>query len=85
MKTLGILGGMSYQSTAIYYNKINECVHQKLGNNHSPRLILLSVDFDSIVELQKQGDWYKAGQVLADDALRLQQAGADAILLATNT
>ena len=43
MKTLGILGGMSYQSTAIYYNKINECVHQKLGNNHSPRLILLSV------------------------------------------
>lgn len=85
MKTLAILGGMSHQSTAIYYHQINDRVHKALGANHSARLLVLSVDFETIAHLQRLGDWQTMGQMLATEAKTLEQAGADGILLATNT
>lgn len=85
MKTLGILGGMSPESTAVYYQAINQAMNARLGGNHSARMLVLSVAFAEIVRLQRAGDWAQAGRLLAQDAQRLQAAGADAILLATNT
>lgn len=85
MKTLGVLGGMSWESTAVYYRLFNQGVRARLGGQHSAKLLLASVDFAEIVARQHAGDWRGAGQQLAKLAAGLQNAGADAILIATNT
>lgn len=85
MRRIGILGGMSWESTAVYYRQLNEGVRERLGGLHSASLLLDSVDFAEIAELQRQGDWQHAGERLASAAHGLQQAGASAILLATNS
>jgi aspartate racemase len=85
MKTIGLLGGMSWESTIPYYRQINLRIRQQLGALHSAKIILYSVDFAEIEALQRSGDWHKAGEVLADAAFRLQLAGADCIVLCTNT
>lgn len=85
MRTLGLLGGMSWESTLPYYRVINERVRERLGGLHSARLLLYSVDFADIEAMQHAGDWDAAGRVLADAAARLQQAGAQALVICTNT
>lgn len=85
MKTLGIIGGISWFSTAVYYRTINELANQRLGGSHSARIILYSLDFHDFRILQEQEDWGGIERMLADIAQRLQHAGADCILLATNT
>jgi aspartate racemase len=85
MKTIGLIGGMSWQSTVPYYRLINEIVSEKLGGLHSAKLILWNMDFEAIASLQRQGRWQEAGAVMADAALRLQQAGAESIVICTNT
>lgn len=85
MKTIGLLGGMSWESTIPYYRLINEGVKQRLGGLHSASLLLHSVDFHEIEACQSSGEWDKAGQMLADAALGLERAGAQGILLCTNT
>lgn len=85
MKTLGLIGGMSWESTIPYYRQINESVKQALGGLHSAKIILFSVDFHEIEVLQRQGDWDTAGKILAKAATTLELAGADAIVLCTNT
>lgn len=85
MRTLGLIGGMSWESTVPYYRLINETVKQQLGGLHSARLVLYSVDFFEIEQLQMQGDWEKAGQILGEAALALNKAGAERIVLCTNT
>ena len=85
MRQLGILGGMSWESTASYYRLLNQGVREHLGGLHSAPLLLHSVDFAEIAEQQRLGDWDTAGQHLAQAAQGLQGAGATALLLATNT
>lgn len=85
MKPIGLLGGMSWESTAVYYRHLNEQVRKRRGGLASADLILRSFDFARIVELQKAGDWQKAGATLADAAKRLEAAGAQSILICTNT
>lgn len=85
MRTLGLIGGMSWESTVPYYRLINETVKQQLGGLHSAKLVLYSVDFFEIEQLQMQGDWEKAGQILGEAALALNKAGAERIVLCTNT
>ena len=85
MRTIGLLGGMSWESTAVYYRRLNESVRNRLGGLHSAKVILYSVDFESIVELQKAGAWDQAGTVLATLARNLETAGADCVLICTNT
>ncbi|MEG9498692.1 aspartate/glutamate racemase family protein [Mannheimia indoligenes] len=85
MKTLGILGGMSAESTVSYYLNINRAVNQALGGNSSAKIFISSVNFEEIVQHQKQGNWQRAGEILAEQAKLLEQAGAEGILLATNT
>lgn len=85
MKTLGLLGGMSWESTTDYYRCINEEVKRRLGGLHSARLVLYSVEFAEIEELQQRGEWDKAGEMLADAALALEKAGAEGIIICTNT
>ncbi|QSX74251.1 aspartate/glutamate racemase family protein [Lysobacter arenosi] len=85
MKTLGLIGGMSWESTVPYYRLINQTVKQELGGLHSARLILYSVDFAEIERLQMSGDWDTAGQVLADAARALRAGGADLLVICTNT
>jgi len=85
MKTIGLIGGMSWESTLGYYKLINEAVRQRLGGLHSARLVLYSVDFHDIERLQHAGDWDAAGELLADAARSLAAAGADFIVLCTNT
>lgn len=85
MKTIGILGGMSHESTAHYYRLINEGVRARKGGLHSARIVLLSVDFATIEPLQAAAEWDAAGALLAADARRIESAGADFLLLATNT
>ncbi|MDB5567417.1 MAG: aspartate racemase [Tardiphaga sp.] len=85
MRTIGLLGGMSWESTAVYYRRINESVRDRLGGLHSAEVILHSVDFESIVALQQAGAWDKAGAVLATLARNLETAGADCVLICTNT
>ena len=85
MNTLGIIGGMSPESTAAYYLHINRRVNQIKGGNHSAPLLLHSVEFQHIADCQKNGDWQQAGSLLAQSARTLQNAGAQGILLATNT
>ena len=85
MNTLGIIGGMSPESTAAYYTQINRLINRQKGGNHSAPILLASVEFQEIVDCQQRGDWHKAGEILAHAARTLEQAGADAVLLATNT
>ncbi|WP_018605965.1 aspartate/glutamate racemase family protein [Uliginosibacterium gangwonense] len=85
MKTIGLIGGMSWESTVPYYRQINETVRDHLGGLHSAKLVLYSVDFQEIEHLQHAGDWDSAGQRLADAARALQAAGADFLVLCTNT
>ncbi|MBN8455959.1 aspartate/glutamate racemase family protein [Accumulibacter sp.] len=85
MKTIGLIGGMSWESTLPYYRQINEEVRARLGGLHSAKLILYSVDFHDVERLQETGDWDAAGALLARTAVALQAAGADFLLLCTNT
>lgn len=85
MKTIGLLGGMSWESTETYYRLVNEGVKARLGGLHSARLILYSVDFQEIEELQRAGDWEGAGELLGEAARRVEMAGADFLLICTNT
>lgn len=85
MKTIGLLGGMSWESTVPYYRLINEGVKVRLGGLHSARILLHSVDFHEIEACQSAGEWDKAGEILAQAALGLQKAGAQGIVLCTNT
>ncbi|MCQ2999689.1 amino acid racemase [Pseudomonas syringae] len=85
MKTLGVIGGMSWESTATYYKLLNEGVRDALGGLHSAPVLLHSVDFAGIAALQKSGEWHVAGEQLVQIAQGLQRAGAGALLLASNT
>lgn len=85
MQTIGLIGGMSWESTLPYYRQINETVRERLGGLHSARLVLYSVDFHEVERLQHKGDWTAAGALLAGAAQALQRAGADFLVLATNT
>lgn len=85
MKTLGMLGGMSWESTNLYYRWINEETRRMRGGLHSAPLVMISVDFQEIERLQHAGDWQRCGQILADHARRLQEAGAELLLICTNT
>ncbi|MCE0491074.1 aspartate/glutamate racemase family protein [Pantoea sp. Mb-10] len=85
MKLIGLIGGMSWESTALYYRIINQQVKQQLGGLHSARCVIYSVDFYQIETLQSSGEWEKAGKILADAARSLEAAGADFIVLCTNT
>jgi aspartate racemase len=84
-RVIGMLGGMSWESTAEYYRLANELVRDRLGGLHSARLVLASVDFAEIERLQVAGEWELAGRLLADEAARLQAAGAELLVLCTNT
>jgi len=85
MKTLGLIGGMSWESTVPYYRIINQTVAERLGGLHSAKLLLYSVDFQEIEELQRLDRWEEAGRSLAEIAARLEGAGAEALVLCTNT
>lgn len=85
MKLIGLLGGMSWESTTHYYKIINETVRQRLGGLHSARLVLYSVDFAPLAELQHKGDWAGATEELISGAKRLAAAGADCVVVCTNT
>ncbi|WP_293792459.1 aspartate/glutamate racemase family protein [uncultured Pantoea sp.] len=85
MKLIGLIGGMSWESTALYYRIINEQVKQQLGGLHSARSLMYSVDFHEIEKLQAAGEWQQAGEILAEAAVSLEKGGADFIVLCTNT
>jgi len=85
MKTIGLIGGMSWESTVPYYRQINEAVKARLGGLHSARIVLYSVDFHEIEALQRSGDWAAAGRLLGDAGRALKAAGADFLVLCTNT
>ena len=85
MRTIGLLGGMSWESTTSYYAAINRAVAERLGGLHSARVVLVSVDFAEIEALQRVEDWETAGSLLADAARNLEAAGADLVVLCTNT
>jgi aspartate racemase len=85
MKTIGLIGGMSWESSALYYRLLNEFVRERVGGLHSAKIILSSVDFAEIERLQAAGDWDTAGRLLAAEATRLETAGADFLVLCTNT
>jgi aspartate racemase len=85
MKTIGLIGGMSWESSLEYYRIINEEVKAKLGGLHSAKCILYSVDFEEIERYQADGDWESSGKLLADAALSLEKAGAEMIVICTNT
>lgn len=85
MKTIGLIGGMSWESSLEYYRIINEGIKVQLGGLHSAKCILLSVDFAEVEALQREGDWAQAGRMLAAAARSLQAGGADCVLLCTNT
>lgn len=85
MKTIGLLGGMSWESTVGYYRALNEGVKQALGGLHSAQIALVSVDFEPIERMQHAGDWAGTARVLADAARQVQAAGAEGLLICTNT
>ena len=85
LKTIGLIGGMSWESTVTYYKIINETVKEKLGRLHSAKCILYSVDFQEIEECQANGNWEKSGEILGEAAYNLEKAGADFIVICTNT
>lgn len=85
MKTIGLIGGMSWESTQFYYRHINEAVKKRLGGLHSAQLLLYSVDFDPIEKLQHAGDWDAAAEIISAAARSLEAGGADFFLICTNT
>ena len=85
MKTVGLLGGMSWESTVTYYQIINKTVKEKLGGLHSAKILMYSVDFAEIEKLQASGNWEQSAEILANAAWRLEKAGADFIVICTNT
>ncbi|MCA9212655.1 MAG: aspartate/glutamate racemase family protein [Planctomycetales bacterium] len=85
MKTIGLLGGMSWQSTALYYRLINEETNRRLGGLHSAQIAMVSVDFQEVETHQRNGDWRRAGEALAASATQVEAAGAEMLLLCTNT
>jgi aspartate racemase len=85
MKTIGLIGGMSWESTQFYYRQINESVRQRLGGLHSAKILLNSVDFAPIEKLQHEGDWGATAEILSEAAKSLESGGADFFLICTNT
>lgn len=85
MRTIGLIGGMSWESSALYYRWINEAVRDRLGGLHSARILLLSVDFAEIERLQQQGRWDEAAALLSEAARSLERGGAELLLICTNT
>ncbi len=85
MKTIGLIGGMSWESSAVYYNIINEAIKNKLGGFHSSKCVLVSVDFAEIEVLQRKNDWMALNEHMAKAAKQLESAGADFVVLCTNT
>lgn len=85
MKTIGLLGGMSWESTELYYRWINEAIKKELGGLHSAKIAMVSVNFEEIEKLQHAGDWDASGKVLAKAAQQIEAAGADFLLICTNT
>ena len=85
MKTIGLLGGMSWESTSLYYRLINEETKRRLGGLHSARIAMVSLDFQDIETLQMRDDWDAAADILVDAAQRIEKAGADFLLICTNT
>ncbi len=85
MKTIGLIGGMSWESTVTYYQVINETIKRELGGLHSAKILLYSVDFYEIEKYQASGEWDRSADVLSDAAERLERAGADFIIICTNT
>lgn len=85
MKTIGLIGGMSWESTVTYYELINKNIKNDLGGLHSAKILLYSVDFEEIEKCQSNGDWNKSAEILSDIAIKLEKAGADFILICTNT
>lgn len=82
---IGILGGMSWESTLIYYREINRTYHRRLGGHHSAPVVLYSVDFAAVEAMQRAGEWERAAELLVEAARRLEDAGATLIVMATNT
>ena len=85
MKTIGLIGGMSWESTASYYKIINETIKEILGGLHSAKILLYSVDFYEIEKCQAEGNWEKSAEILGNIAIKLEKAGADFIVICTNT
>ncbi len=85
MKTLGLIGGMTWHSTIDYYRLINDGVHKRLGGSHSAELLLLSIDFQPVEDLQAAGDWAGMGRLMGEWAKRLEDAGAEGLVICTNT
>ncbi len=85
MKTIGILGGMTWQSTSTYYTLINQAIEERLGGCNSAQVIVHSVNFAPVAEMQARGEWEAMGEMLAGNAAKLEAAGAELIILATNT
>ena len=85
MKVIGLIGGMSWESTLTYYKIINETIKERLGGLHSAKCVLYSVDFQEIEECQANGDWGKSGEILGEAAYNLEKAGANFIVICTNT
>lgn len=85
MKTIGLIGGMSWESTVPYYRQINETIKERLGGLHSAKIVLYSVDFHDVERLQHAGNWKAAGIMLAESGRALEAAGADFLVLCTNT
>jgi len=85
MKVIGLIGGMSWQSTAEYYRIINQTIKERLGGHHSGRILLYSVNFSEIEELQREGRWEKATEFICEAARRVELGGADCLLICTNT
>jgi aspartate racemase len=85
MRTIGVIGGMSWESTAVYYRRLNELVRDRLGGLHSAKVIVHSVDFAGIAAMQAAGEWEKAGQAMDRLGADLARAGAEVLVLATNT
>ncbi|MFA5341999.1 MAG: amino acid racemase [Clostridia bacterium] len=85
MKTIGLIGGMSYESTVTYYNVINNTINNTLGKHHSAKILMYSVDFEEIYSFMQKKDWDNAANILIDAAKKLESGGADFILICTNT
>lgn len=85
MKTIGLLGGMTWESTTTYYQVINREINKALGGYHSAKIVMYSVDFDEIEQMQRSGRWEETGAILNEAALKLEKAGADFIVMCTNT